>query len=78
MTGLIAKNGRAHPLVGQMFDIMREQKRPVLQFTTNVGIHHKTMVRWRYSNCPTLLVFEACLHELGYELAIVRRAKVSA
>ena len=73
MTGIVADDGRAHPLVRQMFGIMRRQRTNTTELADAVGMARRTTHFWREGHGPTLGLFEACLHELGYELRIVER-----
>lgn len=73
MTGIVADDGHAHPLVRQMFGIMRDERTSLVKFAAESGVDRTVLSLWRRRSSPTLVVFEAALNALGYELRIVKR-----
>lgn len=73
MTGLISDNGRAHPLVCQLFDAMRENRVKLKDFARRVGVNRSTFDQWRTCSSPTLAVFVAAANALGYEVVLKPR-----
>lgn len=69
---MTAGNGRAHPLVRQMFDIMREQRTCLVKMAGKAGIAGCNLRSWRRGACPRVAYLDACLQALGYELRIVK------
>jgi DNA-binding phage protein len=75
MTGMIAGNGRAHPLVCDLFSLMREQRVGMTAFAKKVGVSRSAFKQWRDSSTPNLGAFVAVANALGYEVVLRPKAQ---
>lgn len=68
--GRIPIPARAHPLVRELFRIANSKKVMLADLASESGVSRSTISDWRYRRSPSLVVFEAVLGALGYELRI--------
>lgn len=65
------------PLVRQFFEIMNNEMVSLCDIGPKSGIQYDTISNWRYRSSPTLVLFQAALNALGYDLKIVKLRDVS-
>ena len=66
-------NGRGHPLVMQLYQILLESDMRMVDVSVIAGINCQSIGRW-HEVSPLLPLFEAAANALGYELRLVRKA----
>lgn len=64
-------DSKAHPLVQQLFRIMREQQASILDVQERAGFRIHTLRRWRTTSTPIVSSLEAVANVLGYRLMLV-------
>lgn len=64
---------RGHPLVREMFDLLRETGLTLAALSDKAGLSRGTVVRWTEYHSPTVTSLDAALNAMGYELAIRKR-----
>lgn len=61
-----------HPLTVQLVELIYSDPRPLYRLAKASGIHVDTFATWRKNINPNVLMVEAILEVLGYELALER------
>lgn len=71
--GKFIKPTNCHPLVKELFRIMRNKGVFSAELARISGIERATFTRWKTHNSPNLTNIEACFNSLGYDLVVVKR-----
>lgn len=67
----------AHPLVRQMYELIRRQDASINALSIDSGVSVAAMVKWKYKHAPNVPTFEAVLNAMGYELTIQKRGNAA-
>lgn len=62
-----------HPLTQQLLELLDSDRRPMYKIAELAGIDISSFSAWRKGdNMPRIVIMEAVLEVLGYELAVVK------
>jgi DNA invertase Pin-like site-specific DNA recombinase len=71
--GKYALPQHASDLVRQFFLIVNDRKMPLREIAKEAGLSYATIQAWQGKNNPNIIIFQAALNVLGYELCIRKR-----
>ena len=68
---VVPKSG--DPLVKEVFKLMNEQRRELLDVARRSGVSKSAISMWRYDRQPTVANLRAVVNTLGYDLVLKKR-----